>query len=89
MRGDQDSQARHRRDDQHSRARRMLEDQSRAIDALIAELLPLDPDGEDVLVRVPLLMLQAVGVSLRSVLRLTEMRDMSVDRRGKGTPLAG
>lgn len=56
----------------------MLEDQSRAIDALIAELLPLDPDGEDVLVRVPLLMLQAVGVSLRSVLRLTEMRDMSI-----------
>jgi len=62
----------------HQRARELLQAQTRAIDALIHELHPLDTSGDDVAIRVPILMLQAVGVSVHSVLALTLERDMAI-----------
>jgi hypothetical protein len=62
----------------HQKGRELLYAQTRAIDALIHELESLDVEGERVEIRVPLLMLQAVGVSVHSVLALTRERDMGI-----------
>ena len=65
-------------DDLHRRGRNLLHAQTRALDAIIHELHLLDPDRDQPAIRVPLLMLQAVGVSLHSVLALTQNRDMAI-----------
>lgn len=62
----------------HLRGRDLLHAQTRAIDTLIHELHALDADGDHEAIRVPLLMLQAVGVSVHSVLSLTRDRDMGI-----------
>lgn len=62
----------------HRLGRSLLHAQTRAIDSLIHELLALDGAGESKAIRVPLLMLQAVGVSVHSVLALTRERDMGI-----------
>jgi hypothetical protein len=62
----------------HRLGRNLLHAQTRAIDALIHELHALDTARENEAIRVPLLMLQAVGVSVHSVLTLTHQRDMSI-----------
>lgn len=62
----------------HRRGRELLQAQTRAIDTLIHELHSVDASGDDVAIRVPLLMLQAVGVSVHSVLALTLERDMAI-----------
>ena len=62
----------------HERGRALLHAQTRAIDSLIDELRLLDSAGENSAIRVPLLMLQAAGVSVHSVLALTRERDMSI-----------
>jgi len=62
----------------HELGRSILQAQARAIDALIRQLHALDALGETPLIRVPVLMLQAVGVSIYSVLRLTKQRDMAI-----------
>jgi hypothetical protein len=62
----------------HLRGRDLLYAQTRAIDSLIHELHSLDADGDNEAIRVPLLMLQAVGVSVHSVLALTRNRDMGI-----------
>ena len=65
-------------DELHDRGRALLGAQSRALDAIIHDLHLLDPDMDKPAVRVPLLMLQAVGVSIHSILTLTQKRDMAV-----------
>lgn len=67
-----------RRDEFHSRGREILELQTRALDALIHDLHLLDPKKTITEIRTPLLMLQAVGVSVHSVLALTVNRDMAI-----------
>lgn len=62
----------------HRRGRDILHAQTRAIDSLIYELHALDPAIDREAFRVPLLMLQAVGVSVHSVLKLTHERDMGI-----------
>ncbi|MEA3052606.1 MAG: hypothetical protein QOG72_1509 [Sphingomonadales bacterium] len=62
----------------HQRGRELLQAQTRAIDALIHDLHSLGAAGDDVAIRVALLMLQAVGVSAHSVLALTVERDMAI-----------
>ncbi len=65
-------------DQLHQRGRSILYAQTRALDAIIHDLHLLDPDMEKFAIRVPLLMLQAVGVSIHSVLALTQRRDMAI-----------
>jgi hypothetical protein len=65
-------------DELHERGRVLLRAQTRALDAIIHDLHLLDPDMDKPAVRVPLLMLQAVGVSIHSVLALTQHRDMAI-----------
>lgn len=65
-------------DNVHERGRQLLFAQTRALDAIIHDLHLLDPAMDKVAIRVPLLMLQAVGVSINSVLALTQTRDMSI-----------
>lgn len=62
----------------HKLGRSLLHDQTRAIDALIHDLAELDNIEESVKIRIPILMLQAVGVSTHSVLTLTQERNMSI-----------
>lgn len=62
----------------HERGRALLRAQTRALNAIIHDLHLLDPDLEKPAIRVPLLMLQAVGVSIHSVLVLTQSRDMAI-----------
>jgi hypothetical protein len=64
--------------DHHRRGRQLLSDQTRAIDALIHDLLPLDPNTDRSEIRVPLLMMQAAGTSVHSVLALTQERNMAI-----------
>jgi len=68
-------------DESSGRMREILYKQTRLLDSLIHSLsepeTSLDPD--DVLVRdVAILMIQALGVSIHSILRLTEHVDMSI-----------
>lgn len=65
-------------DDLHRRGRDLLKAQTRALDAIIHDLHLLDPGMDQPAIRVPLMMLQAVGVSLHSVLALTQNRDMAI-----------
>lgn len=67
-----------RRDEFHLRGSEILELQTRALDALIHDLHQLDPEKTIIEIRTPLLMLQAVGVSVHSVLALTSKRDMAI-----------
>ena len=62
----------------HERGRKILHAQTRALDAVIHDLHLLDPQMDKMAIRVPLLMLQAVGVSIHSVLALTQRRDMAI-----------
>jgi hypothetical protein len=62
----------------HDRGRGVLHAQTRALDAIIHDLNLLDPELDKIAIRVPLLMLQAVGVSVHSVLALTRSRDMAI-----------
>lgn len=64
--------------DLHQRGRSLLRDQTSALDELIHELHLLDPEMDQPSIRIPLLMLQAVGVSVHSVLALTRTRDMAI-----------
>lgn len=62
----------------HRLGRDLLTEQAGELDRIIHELHELD-DGRSVpSIRVPLLMLQAVGVSIHSVLALTVRRDMAI-----------
>ncbi|MEO6091663.1 MAG: hypothetical protein ABIT04_10560 [Novosphingobium sp.] len=65
-------------DELHQRGRNVLHAQTRALDALIHDLHLLDHDMDKPAIRIPLLMLQAVGVSMHSVLALTLSRDMAI-----------
>lgn len=65
-------------DELHHRGRAILGAQTRALDAIIHDLHLLDPDMNKPAIRVPLLMLQAVGVSIHSILTLTQKRDMAI-----------
>lgn len=65
-------------DQLHRRGREVLYAQTRCLDAIIHDLHLLDPDKDKMEIRVPLLMLQAVGVSIHSVLALTESRGMGI-----------
>lgn len=67
-----------KRNVQHAAGRELLLAQTRAIDVLIHDMLSLDPDGTSSEVRVPMLMLQAAGTSIHSVLALTGERDMAI-----------
>jgi hypothetical protein len=58
--------------------RAILAAQTRALDAVIHDMSMLDPDQERLELRIPLLMLQAVGVSIHSVLALTTTRSMAI-----------
>jgi len=62
----------------HGRGRALLHAQTRALDAIIHDLHLIDPAMDKLAIRVPLLMLQAVGVSIHSVLALTRSRDMAI-----------
>lgn len=62
----------------HKRGRSILHAQTRALDAVIHDLHLLDVSMDKPAIRVPLLMLQALGVSVNSVLALTERRDMAI-----------
>lgn len=62
----------------HERGRNILRAQTQAIDSLIHPLHELDPSIDREAFRVPLLMLQAVGVSIHSVLELTRERNMGI-----------
>ncbi len=62
----------------HERGRKILHAQTQALDAVIHDLHLLDPHMDKMAIRVPLLMLQAVGVSINSVLALTQRRDMAI-----------
>jgi hypothetical protein len=65
-------------DELHQRGREVLHAQTRELDAVIHDLHCLDPHKDQMGIRVPLLMLQAVGVSIHSVLALTEGRGMGI-----------
>ena len=65
-------------DELHDRGRALLHAQTRALDGVIHDLHLIDPDKNKPSVRIPLLMLQAVGVSFHSVLTLTQTRDMAI-----------
>lgn len=65
-------------DELHERGRALLHAQTRALDAMIHHLHLLDPQTDRPAIRVPILMLQAVGVSIHSVLALTQSRDMAI-----------
>jgi hypothetical protein len=67
-----------RAEELHNRGREILQAQTRALDATIHDLHHLDPHMDEMAIRVPILMLQAVGVSIRSVLALTESRGMGI-----------
>ena len=62
----------------HDTGRSLLNAQTRALDAIIHDLIKIDSDRDREDVRVPLLMLQAVGVSVHSVLALTRERSMAI-----------
>ncbi|GAB1582632.1 DUF5677 domain-containing protein [Phyllobacterium phragmitis] len=66
----------------HEKGRELLYLQMRNIDALIHELAPPQANGGKIEVdndiRIIVWMLQAIGVSINSVLKLTESRDMSI-----------
>lgn len=62
----------------HARGRALLYAQTRSLDAIIHDLNPIDPKMNKMVIRVPILMLQAVGVSMHSVLALTQDRDMAI-----------
>lgn len=62
----------------HQRGRLLLQEQAKALDAIIDELHGRDPDRTLPSVWIPMLMLQAVGVSLHSVLALTQERTMAI-----------
>jgi len=65
-------------DELHQRGRALLQAQTRALDAIIHDLHLRDPEMDQPAIRVPLLMLQAVGVSIHSVLALTKSREMAI-----------
>ena len=65
-------------DELHERGQGLLKMQAHALDAVIYDLHLLDPNMDKPAIRVPLLMLQAVGVSMHSVLALTQSRDMAI-----------
>jgi hypothetical protein len=65
-------------DELHQRGRQVLHAQTRELDAVIHDLHCRDPHKDQMAIRVPLLMLQAVGVSIQSVLTLTESRGMAL-----------
>lgn len=56
----------------------LLRAQTLTLDAVIGEMDRLDADMDKPAIRVPLLMLQAAGVSIHSLLALTRERDMSI-----------
>lgn len=64
----------------HEEARRLLQIQMRSIDALLHDLAPPTSDVVEVEPEelVLIWMLQAVGVSINSVLKLTDVRDMAI-----------
>lgn len=62
----------------HARGRDLLAEQAASLDALIHALHELDPDQVRPSIWVPMLMLQAVGVSIHSVLALTAKRSMAI-----------
>lgn len=64
--------------DFHARGSALLTEQTRALDSLIHDLHKLDPRREQPSLWVPMLMLQAVGVSAHSIIRLTRERDMAI-----------
>jgi hypothetical protein len=66
------------RDYLHERGRTLLLGQTQVLDALIHELHILDANQDNSAIRVPLLMLQATGVSIHSVLALAQSRDMAI-----------
>lgn len=79
MAGDEDLTARRSQlSEYHRLGRNLLHAQTRALDALIHELHELDGAESNLAIHVPLLILQAVGVSVHSVLALTRERDMSI-----------
>ena len=65
-------------DELHHRGQDVLLAQTRALDAMIHELHCCDPNKDQMAIRVPILMLQAVGVSIHSILTLTKNRDMAI-----------
>lgn len=65
-------------DELHQSGRDLLQAQARALDAIIQDLHIRDSDLDQPAIRIPVLMLQAVGVSMQSVLALTQSRDMSI-----------
>lgn len=62
----------------HQRGLALLHDQTRALDGVIHELHILDDDQDQPAIRIPILMAQAVGVSLHSVIALTRTPDMAI-----------
>lgn len=62
----------------HQRGRLLLQEQTRALDAIIGEMHNRDPNRIRPSVWIPMLMLQAVGVSVHSVLALTQERTMAI-----------
>lgn len=69
---------RDRLSDYHQRGRELLLAQTRALDDLIDDLNALEAADDREVTHVLLLMLQAVGVSVHSVLALTRERDMAI-----------
>ena len=65
-------------DELHARGRSLLYAQTRALDAILHDLHHLDPDMNKLPIRLPILMLQAVGVSIHSLLLLTQNREMAI-----------
>lgn len=62
----------------HKNGRDILNFQARALEILIHDLHSLDEEKTNMSIRVPILMLQAIGVSIHSVLALTIRRDMNI-----------
>ncbi|MEH3108305.1 MAG: DUF5677 domain-containing protein [Sphingomonas fennica] len=62
----------------HAEGRAILTAQTRALDAVIHDMSILDPDQQRLELRIPMLMLQAVGISVHSVLALTTTRGMAI-----------
>ncbi|RIV84381.1 hypothetical protein D2V17_11840 [Aurantiacibacter xanthus] len=62
----------------HQQGRVLLQEQTRALDATIDQLNERDPNHLSPSVWIPMLMLQAVGVSVQSVLALTQERTMAI-----------
>ena len=65
-------------DELHARGRALLYAQTRCLDAIIHDLHQIDPEMDKPAIRIPILMLQALGVSVHSVLALTQNRDMAI-----------